>query len=144
MHAGRQTCVAPMPDQEFWQLVGQLGWGTRTTDYKSLERVLMARYTPDQAMAIQAAYDRFSEQLKQRLEQWERSGDGRAFRTGDDGFWDLRAHIIGLGKREFDAVMADPRLAWERANANSYTENFSYSIPRREDYLHLPKKPLTR
>ena len=61
--------------------------------------------------------------------------------VGDDSYEDLRAHIIGMGRKEFQKVMRNPELAYDRAVDGKYTESFSYAIPSRSDYQKKIKRP---
>ena len=47
---------------------------------------------------------------------------------GDDGFSDLVAHAVGLGKDVYSAVLKNPKLLMIPARENKYIENFTYSF----------------
>lgn len=135
--------TAGMSAGQFWAAVADIGWGTRTTDYKAIQKKLMKRWDVTEATAFRDTFDRFQGQLMNRLNQWERE-TGNDLGVGGDSFSDLTAHIIGLGKREFDAVMKDPQLAYDRAVArygtrDGYVESFSYAIPHERDYREKAK-----
>lgn len=44
--------------------------------------------------------------------------------VGDDGFWDLCAHIIGLGYKVHESIINDPMLLINYED--EYVENFEY------------------
>lgn len=50
--------------------------------------------------------------------------------VGDDGFWDLCAHIVGLGKKTYEAACDNPEKILEYPD---YVENFEYLF-NSEDY----------
>jgi hypothetical protein len=76
--------------------------------------------------------------LYSAIETWEEE-TGKSCGCGDDGFNDLRAMIVGIGKLEYEAVMADPERAYNRATApygspEGYRESFAYAIPYEDAY----------
>ena len=54
-----------------------------------------------------------------------------------DSWDDTTAHIIGLGKEEFDRHIENPRLIFEREKKMDYRESFAYCIPHPHDYEKL-------
>jgi len=128
---------------DFWKLVDKIGWGTKTTDTDAIEKAIMLKYSPQEAAALGNIRSQLFDDLYDRLDRWGDAED-MSFGVGDDGFSDLINHIIGLGKREYDAVMKDPKRGWERAQKGTYTESFSYAFPSRSDYASLNIKHYTR
>jgi hypothetical protein len=127
-----------MTEQTFWSIVAELGWGTTTTDYKAIEKVLMKRLTREEAEAMRAHLDAAESRVYKALDQWQREGDyDSRYMGSDDGFGDLIAHIVGLGREEVDAVIADPARAKKRYDASDFRESFSYAIPSADDYGYL-------
>ena len=53
---------------------------------------------------------------------------GKSCGTGDDGFSDLCYHIVGLGETVYNATIARPQLAINRAQKNNYEESFAYVL----------------
>jgi hypothetical protein len=125
-----------MPEPEFWKLVDDLGWGTKTTDYKALKKRLVRNMSPNQAAAFSTTLATLRGKLYKVVEQWEDEHDSQ-IGLGDDGFGDLLHHIIGLGKREYYAALRNPALAHARALKNDFTESFSYATPYTSDYRLL-------
>lgn len=128
------TRVAAMSESEFWRLTEPYGWGTRTTDYKKIKKDLMRKLTPEQATELSDAFWKLRGPLANALDP--------VVGIGGDSFDDLVSHIIGLGRREYQAVMRNPELAVARAHApygskEGYTESFSYALPSKYDYEHL-------
>lgn len=123
-----------MTVDEFWAIVESVGWGSVDTDYKRGKQVLL------QALPTLEAKDNYDSHmshalgaLNKAIEGWERS-ECKELPVGDDSFGDLKAHIVGLGREEWEKVCADPSLAYKRACDYAYTESFSYCTPYREDY----------
>lgn len=119
--------------ETFWKVVESLNWGLssdgagKTTDYKKSKRMLMAKLTSAQARQARKVLAELTDDLGTVLE---------SVVTGisDDSFWDLRAHIIGLGIDEYTRVTRSPRLAQQRIDARQYAENFAYCFPHDDDY----------
>lgn len=139
--------AAAMPESEFWKIVADLGWGTRSTDYNAIKKKLLRNLSPNQAAAFRTTYEMLRGRLYKAITKWEEEGDEffstgqarnpRSIGLGDDSFGDLLAHIIGLGKREFEAVLRKPQLAKDRAMRGDYKESFAYVIPYTSDYAML-------
>lgn len=132
---------AAMSESDFWAFIKPFGWGTKTTDYDAIEKAIMRKLSAEEADDLDQTFRRLKGRLYKRIEDWEREND-RHLGLGDDGFDDLLSHIVGLGKREYDAVMANPELAYERAQArygskDGFTESFSYALPSSQDYKKL-------
>jgi len=137
--------AAGMPEGEFWKMVAKIGWGTKTTNYEAIKAAILNKYhTKQEIEGIHDTFGKLKDRLYRRLDEWMELNapdlDNRGWGTGDDGFDDLCSHIIGLGKKEYDAVMKDPKLAWDRARKGQYKESFSYAIPWDRDMdLQDPK-----
>jgi hypothetical protein len=54
-----------------------------------------------------------------------------------DSWDDATAHIIGLGKEEYDRHIENPPLIFERVETADYRESFAYCIPHSDDYEKL-------
>ena len=123
-----------MTEEEFWKIIDNCGWGTESTDYTAIKVKLMKFFDFD-ALAM----DEFSKEVQKKTgilyklimayEESSRTSCG----LGDDGFSDLLAHIVGLGQTEYDAVIKEPKLAVDRAQAWEYVESFGYAVPSRYD-----------
>lgn len=140
---------AAMPEPEFWKIVDSIGWGTKTTDYKAVKRDLLRNQSPNQLASFRTTLEVLRGRLYKALTKWEEDeerawlpGGGRSPKTreiglGDDGFSDFLHHIIGLGKREYEANLKNPELAQKRARAYDFVESFAYGIPYAGDYKLL-------
>lgn len=128
----RHLEASAMPDSEFWQIVDDIGWGTKTLNYKAGQIALVRRLSREQAKAMHQTFGKLDSALYRVLEPI-----ADATGLGDDGFSDLRAHIIGLGKHEYAANLKDPSRALERARKGAFKESFSYVIPSDTDYDDL-------
>jgi hypothetical protein len=130
---------AQMSEGTFWKVVSEIGWGN-SSDNNRIKKRLLALWTPEQAEAARGTFSKLKGRLYNRVDDWSREEveqEDRNLGLGDDSFDDLLSHIIGLGKREYDAVMRDPSLAQDRALKGDYKESFSYALPWKEDYENL-------
>lgn len=140
----RILMASKMPEARFWALVDSLGWGTKTTNYRALKKELVRNMSPNEAEEMRTTFAQMTANLSRVLSRWEeegyewgQSGNPRAFGLGDDSWNDLLAHIVGLGKREYKAVLADPMKAWNRARKGDFKESFAYALPYSSDYALL-------
>jgi hypothetical protein len=120
--------VEPDALEEFWAEVEKIGW-SKTTSVKKAKRLLLKTWTLEKSKRMRAAFD----ELRDPLYDACASVEG----VGDDSFGDLLAHIIGLGKAEYERVLANPKLAQARVDAGDFVESFSYCLPYEEDYKTL-------
>jgi hypothetical protein len=112
-----------MTRDEFWAAVAEMGWGTKTTDTKTLKRTLMRKG------------QEFCKEFKRNYQEVDQALlDAGCDLHGGDGVGDCRSHIIGLGKDEYDAVMADLSLGEARYERGDYKEKFSYCFPYDSDW----------
>lgn len=126
-----QKIKAALSEGEFWRIVDQIGWGTKTTDYKKIKKALMTKFSPEEAEEFSDMKSMFEGKLYQRLKQktdiW----------LGGDSGSDFIAHIVGLGKDEYEKVMQHPTYAEERYNRGDFVESFDYAVPFKSDYQYL-------
>lgn len=111
---------------EFWAEVEKIGWVTKTENTDEVKARLLREWPKEKTVRMRAVFRALMARLYTTL--------GGVSGVSDDGFSDLRAHIIGLGKVEYERVLYDPDLAQQRANKNAYTESFSYCLPYETDY----------
>lgn len=123
--------TAAMSDSEFWKLVDALGWG-KDHSYKRIKAYILKNWSKEQVTEFKKVKDKLYDALYKRLFD-EVEG------VGDDSFSDLLNHIIGLGKREYDANMKDPSRAQKRVNKYDFQESFSYAIPYEDDWKKLER-----
>jgi hypothetical protein len=120
----------------FWDAVAELDWATACKDDRGCDRLetyILDNWGDDFTRWFDGQVSERVMALGQRLTAWE-ADYGESIPCGDDGFSDLRHHIVGLGKEVYEATMENPKLALERADSHDYVESFSYCIP------HLPSK----
>lgn len=122
-------------DDMFWAAVEHIGWGRCEScydiDWKRDD--LLARWTYRNAIGFMDLLSKKQKALMEVINIYE-SMSGESTGGGDDAFSDLTAHIIGLGKSEYEQNMMNPQLAIVRGQANDYKESFRYVVPREMDY----------
>lgn len=117
----------------WWGLINALGWGTETTDYDDVRGKLLNMYTPQELNSFRSFVDSCMNVLAHVISAWEEYDNTPILPCSDDSFSDLRAHIVGMGKKEFAKVLDDPQFAYDRAVAKygtegGYTESFLYVL----------------
>ena len=111
-----------LSEDRFWAIVEEVGWPEVSIDEAKL--ALMKRYDSETMECFYEVFDRKKAQLATAAEvDW-----------CCDSWDDTRAHIIGLGRAEFERHINNPALILERESSNDYRESFSYCIPFPEDY----------
>lgn len=121
----------------FWKAVAELDWKGRCKEprvYETLKDEILAHWDDTFVRSFDEMLDEKVGHLYGVIEKFEQANDVSCG-CGDDGFGDLRHHIVGMGKEEYEAVLEDPGLAVKRGQSYDYVESFAYCIP------HLAEKP---
>ena len=120
-------------EEFYWELIKELQWNSvGGYNYKNKGLWLYKHYHKDVIEELSEFVTNKRRELQNRLLFYSRS-----WGMGDDGFWDLVAHIIGQGKHEFYNVMADPTIAKKRADKRDFKENFQYIFHYSEEVRKL-------
>jgi len=128
-----------------WYMIDCIGWGTKSTDYEKLRDQLHEYFCPEDIKDLKEFVNDRRKELVKRLGEFVDmhdmlDSDKRTFwGTGDDSFWDLTAHIVGLGKRAWELAMYNPNCVKKRADVHDYKENFQYifNIPNSKKETEL-------
>jgi hypothetical protein len=130
-----------LTEYQFWDMVDAINWASISINIAEINKDIhkfrmLQKYSLDEWVAMFEKHKTKYEALRTYL--WtvyppDKGGLG----LGDDGTWDLCAHIVGLGKDEYLSTFKDPVRALKRAETKDFTECFSYWIPRDGDY-NLP------
>lgn len=110
-------------EDKFWNIIDDIGWGTKTTDYRNVFEYLLKTYTIDDIIKLRL----FCIEKRKSMQTWLRNSSSGVY-WGDDRFWDLGAHIVGLGKEQYYAIKEDINIAIDMCDNFRYTENFEYSF----------------
>jgi Protein of unknown function (DUF4240) len=133
-------------EDEIWKIILELDWkpSSKTNRYhKTVKQKLMNDYIFD-IEEIKNFVKGKRKELQQFLREWRKEQKTKIiYHFGsDDSFWDLTAHIVGLGKDFYEYILNNPKTASDMANERDYVENFEYSfnVGGDEDYHKLLEK----
>ncbi len=110
-----------------WNIVEKLDWGA-DYDCDRILNYLMDNYTKPQRRELHDFCEKKVNKLYRILDKYskEKTGCPYSYFLQDDSGSDLRCHIIGLGKEEYENVIKNPELARIRGQNREYRENFCF------------------
>lgn len=134
-----------LTESECWAIVEEIDWGNKydTIDCGMVATMLAVRLGKEKADALKHFVRKKEHEINRAITKWEKD-EGKSVGLGDDGFGDLCSHIVGMGKNLFEAHIANPSLAQERARKFMFGEKFSYCIPDRNTAAELDAEELTQ
>ena len=115
-------------DISCWDIIEYADW-EHCKDYMAIGRKLRLEFGHEFVVEAETFYRHLLREIEVVLEDHaeRKTGNRHAYYgVSDDGFWDLRAHIIGLGRQFYASVLDDPEIAKRIADERSYVENFGY------------------
>ena len=113
--------------ENFWDVVAAIGWGTITTEYDDIETALNTIYSETQIDKVHKQAEAYRKQLRKVIDAYEREHNiENFFNESDDGWWDVVAHIVGLGKEVYEEGLRNP--ASLQGMEDKAVENFEYSL----------------
>lgn len=118
-----------MTEERFWDIVESYHWGDEGFDHRGRKVELLHTMSFDE---IDELRDVFHDKMGE-LDKFSDQVEG----PSDDGWSDLRAHIIGLGRDEFRWCMGNVERIQERVNKYDYRESFSYVLPYTRELMYL-------
>ncbi len=122
-----------MTEERFWEIVESFRWEYAGYDYDARTVELLRTMSFNDLKELQ---DKYYEKMEELAGIEHRTG--REIReVSDDGWMDLRAHVIGCGREEYERTLNDFNRLQERASTRDYRECFSYVIPNPEDVALL-------
>jgi hypothetical protein len=125
----------PMEDSRFWNIVQEAGWGTVDFNFNRIKTYFKARMDKAEASTFLEAYEKKCDALATEVELYlkrcrRQEIPHRLPFSGDDGFGDMIAHTVGLGRQFYDKVMRDV----DALRGLNVEESFSYCVPYPSDY----------
>ena len=117
-------------EEKYWEVIGQIGWGTKCTKKEEVADILR----PMDPVFVRRLYTfivRKRNELTVAFDAYAMSKTGSIknfWGVGDDGFWDLRSHIVGLGEILYYKCKEEPEIAKKIADTRQFIENFEYGI----------------
>lgn len=126
-------------ENDFWKMVKVVDWGRRNTgDTTPLRKVILKTTSPLEIEDMKAMFKRLKHQLGKRFNDWLQDHPDKDEQVyGGDGYDDLLAHVIGLGKAEYNASMRNPSKLFDRWDRRDYRESFAYVLPDKRDYENI-------
>lgn len=117
-------------EEQFWAEVARIGWQDENPDdfCHDTEKALLLRWDDEFIKGAREWFQLFTGRLSGAIDIYEKEHEVSC-ECSDDGFSDLTAHIVGLGRKEYEACMKDPMRAIKRGQEYRYEENFGYCLP---------------
>lgn len=113
--------------QEMWDRFDYIGWGIKSKDHKSLRKKIREEFSEKDIKKMKSFSVYQRKKLAEVLTKYEKDNNlSNYYAVSDDGFWDLTAHIVGLGQLWYKRVLNDPEIAREISINRMYEENFEY------------------
>jgi hypothetical protein len=125
-----------MDEARFWEIVDTINWAS-DCDYKRGRKWFLQNLTFAEVEAFRSIKSEKWNALDEMIGMDRNPAGG-----GDDSHSDLLNHVIGLGKEQYEAHLADYSLLEARGNAKydtaeGYKESFAYCLPHDDDYAKL-------
>lgn len=142
-------------EDEFWAIIDELDWqalegadrdaiqeGTDRRKAQLMHYFRDKRYVADgfPGHFAQAFHRRLREKVA-RVRKALKSEDANSTPMGPDSFGDLCKHIVGCGREEYQTVLDDPSVGWQRGKDHDYVECFSYVVPHDDDFDKMRPPP---
>lgn len=117
-------------EKRFWKIVKVLDW--KNNSEKCFETLLYFIVDINEIDTIKQKAVQKREALGDVIKAHEKLNiDVPRVWGGDDSFWDVRAHIVGLGEKVFNECLVDIQKI---VIAENYIENFEYTFSRAEEF----------
>jgi len=130
-------------ERDFWEIVKYIDWENMSKIAYTLDRNLfyLKLIRKFDRAKCHCAYDVLTKKSKSLMEVLASYdlGDGLSYKCfgGSDSWWYCCNHIIGLGRREYLAHIADPKLIKDRLKSHSYVGNMVYWIPTETTHIEI-------
>ncbi len=114
-----------MDTKQAWKVLESFKWD-HAGNY---DKEMLTFWTKDVLKDAEKCAKDFRRYLGNALEEHAERVTGSRYSyygVSDDGFWDLTAHIVGLGENVYRLVLNYPEIAKMMADERDYTENFEY------------------
>lgn len=121
----------------FWDIVEKINWewlckqnGIKPYD-KAHEILISLGYDDCRIAEIGSTAKAYRNVLQNAIRDYSQKEFGKRYSfpyIGDDSFWDLTAHIVGLGENVYNDILEHPEKIKEYVDSYNYKENFEYSF----------------
>lgn len=111
-----------LTEDELWKIIDSFEW-QKDHDYRRIRELVKKLPENIYEQLIKFYNDKLSYLYYKYKDNWlEHPG----FDIGDDSWWDLRAEVIGRGKKFYNNITV--HKLEKMAKNNDYEENFGYSF----------------
>ena len=108
-----------------WSLIAQMQW-SKEADYKAIAAEFYKKLGKGGMKQLGSFVGARVGQLGEAVDRYEQETGNKLEVGSDDGFSDLRYHIVGMGQETFDEAVRDPQVMQTRARQSNYKESFAY------------------
>lgn len=109
-------------ENQFWEMVETVGWPNVDVDAAKLD--LMLRYDSQTTATFRIVFNLKKAELTRAA----------AVDWCCDSWDDTRAHIVGLGRTEYERHLMNPATIRGRHQNGDFKESFAYCLPFPDDY----------
>jgi hypothetical protein len=113
----------------YWNLIKEIGWGTKTTDCDAISKWLNKKFTKKEIKEFEDFVWSKVSDIHKCLEKDAYKSQLSIGYTGDDGFDDLCKHIVGMGKEQYEKVLKEKDVP----AGFEYVECFTYIFHDKEN-----------
>lgn len=109
----------------YWSVIDSIGWGRTSTDHRQISANLEYMYAPEFIDKLKGFVVKKRRDLQNRLKEYVAITPNtkcNVWGISDDQFYDVTAHIVGLGEQTYSDLYNHPELI----PTYNYKENFEY------------------
>lgn len=122
----------PISEEYFWEVIAKMDY-VSDFDYKRIRNTFKDEITKEFNDQYNKIYSQLENRIDEMLENEGLSGYEDLINLGDDSFGDMIAHIIGLGKDEYEKCMLNIHEVSAHAQGKfgtkeGYSESFEYIL----------------
>lgn len=118
----------------FWDVVEKINWewlckNTSKPHVKGKEILKGLKLTDKRLNKLKETAQSYRRILENAVEEYSQKKYGNRHswpHVSDDSFWDLTAHVVGLGENIYNDILAHPEKINTFVDNHSYKENFEY------------------
>lgn len=122
-----------MTEERFWEIVESFHWEDDERDHDRRRVELLHTLCYDELVELQQKFREKKTELGDIEKRFGREVHG----VSDDGWDDVRAHVIGCGREEYELTLNDIDRLQKRIDDHDYRESFAYCIPFPHDVAEL-------
>ena len=125
-----------MTNEEFWGVVERIDWKSICRDYENpidISKKVAKKYFSDKDEEWVTSFQEILRKKEEELKNITREYWVGVWKISDDSYWNLRAHIVGCGRKAFEEAMKEPTTIYKdyikpTDERFRYRENFGYWV----------------